>query len=906
MRKIWRNRQQITARMLVLCLLVSLVSQPCYANTQGVGGGVSVSGGQVSEDTSQSDQQAPPETWEGSQDGSEDSEDTGTEQEDGQDSQDGSEDSQEDAGSGQEDSGQKPGDAGQKPGDVGTEQGSGQEGGQVDAGQSTIEVYSGGSGTMDLEIQFPSNESGNSYLATIDVLYYDEYNVLTPIVDRTFSRDIQVGSETRNVDYSVQHELIYDENNYYKEAIYLGHVVILSDIPSGATIKIEDLESVGNSSSSNAISKIEYRIAALESTSHTPVEFSDTKSGTYSAYPSLEFTEAGSKTWYSQLTTSLAQDPSKTESRTFSTIMKDDFGQNTVDTAFFLNYYNVFSFSNIEAIHIIGTVIANGTVGKANFGTGSTDVGVISIADYSRGYPSYVNEVKTVVSDVHSASIKLEYGYDKDEDETFAVSDVPMLYIDKDKHYIYDLSTSAYVTGEFVLHRDSNLGFKSPNYSGALEKVQAVDSSFLDWTGLKSMFDSTSSQLSRTGLLTSGSTSITTLDLADSNIYETITYKGTQVSVLRLEHGTCYKFISSNGNSLLETVLLDYGTDFTYGTTADNNPTTVNITAGSLPTVTSDGVTYDVFPNIFIRDRKHTDEPLTVDRGKGSEYNDIGNKVLWNFESSSNIVFSGAGANIIGHILAPNSTIYNYKTTKDQGNWVLDKNEWSGGNINGTIIAKEIFLGNMEMHYWPYQTDTELDIIKSSASLTLAGTKTTNTGYYLDGFSFQLKETTASSNVTMPNTTTVSSDEYGAFSFDQIYFKDEGTYTFTIEEVENVSKYHLLGFSYDKSVYTFEVRVDSDTVTDGDSETTSYYVSKVVITQEKESVSSTIATLTSSGSTEISTGSSVKFYNTYTVTELPETGGMGTTIYSIFGISVMAMAILRYNKTNFKKVREKQ
>lgn len=127
-------------------------------------------------------------------------------------------------------------------------------------------------------------------------------------------------------------------------------------------------------------------------------------------------------------------------------------------------------------------------------------------------------------------------------------------------------------------------------------------------------------------------------------------------------------------------------------------------------------------------------------------------------------------------------------------------------NVNGQIIANEIVI-NAEFHRDSFTYNDET--ITTGAALTVKGSKTLDgTAGNIPSFSFTM---TAKDGAPMPTgaedgSITVTNSASGDINFGQITYSKEGTYEYTIAEVQDGKS----GYDYDTQSYTMTVSVSVD------------------------------------------------------------------------------------------------
>ena len=248
---------------------------------------------------------------------------------------------------------------------------------------------------------------------------------------------------------------------------------------------------------------------------------------------------------------------------------------------------------------------------------------------------------------------------------------------------------------------------------------------------------------------------------------------------------------------------------------------------------------------------------------------------------------------------------------------------------NAAIAAASVIItGNWShTHGGGITTNGTLDMGKTNktevgTSLTISATKQVMKGTgnaqttELPAFEFVLLNKKPAWNVTTKqfdyaeDTTvlqTKTNDVNGNIAFDKIDYNIAGYYTYYLIEKPIIGQGN---YEQDATLYTIGVMVKSSTETSGTTKTTTYTIEKVELKLEQNGVTkgSKTGNVTGDGTDKTITITDLNGKTTFTNNEvtfyaLPSTGGIGTTLYTLGGLLLMAVAefFLLYN---YKKRRK--
>ncbi len=527
-----------------------------------------------------------------------------------------------------------------------------------------------------------------------------------------------------------------------------------------------------------------------------------------------------------------------------------------------LNSINVFSFDDIEGTHIVGPIIAQNSAYYKRDTPLSTvkSLKKLIFSDYSRGIASYIGNL-TARADGGRDSAS-NYKFDRDKTTDFVA---PLLYTSTSTWLLNNAGD--YWLQEYVVIKDEENvlqnTFISPNNSG--QTAINHNDNYFDFETYYSEIMSDCINLFEDG-------SIENYPM----IYKT--YDSTvDGSILYVNPGECWDVVNADN---LEEIYIILPDGVNYFESASPAPLTINFSCTTINPTVIDGKTVSQFPLVTFNGEEFDSEAS----GETVEFNEFGNKLIFNMpyivtdENGNNrVVTVGTSQNIPGHLLMPNAQYWNYQ---ENSNGVL---VWEGGNINGLLLASDVHLGETEMHMWAYGgleekfTSYKMELMKKVNGLAPSINEV---------FEFELDylsgDSTGIYNLSFPMT--AKSDGNGDVEFDNLIFVKTGTYEFTIKETipENSSNY-----IYDKSEYVLTVVV---------TEVDKNYEASATLTQTKDSDGNDI------------TGTVIQnviFNNLNSSPVFPSTGGIGTGIYFIVGLSLIFISLLLFKSINIKNNHKK-
>lgn len=564
----------------------------------------------------------------------------------------------------------------------------------------------------------------------------------------------------------------YEFTTIWNTNVEKSELTYIFEVPQNSTIEIKDIP-LNNSSNSNQYKRANAGVYITSSDYSKNVKINETNPVTLVNAQTISLSSS---------TFAVDNDSNFETSDVFSHTGIYDI----------LTRFNLLSFGDIEATHIVGPIITKDSAYRTRSTVGgTTNSGYLVASDYAKGVFSYIGNFQSSGnewggSDVIS-SFQLNYGFD----ELVSNTDVPPTYTTKNQtirtEEIYGKKKY------FVINGDDK--FLSPNNHGYGEVKQ--NDSFINFDELKTAMIS-GSQSIHTEAENDDNYAISEISLLGAY---TISGDAIVINKFEVEVGKNYvipanvaineiylKFpegIDYNENPYLPKTIISFE-----GTTL--NPTTINGTSYSQLPVTS----IDSLGNEFI-----------AAAGEGKEYNDIGNQIILNFPNmTGKFKTISDGQNIVGHIVAPQAEFWN----------VDSKGSWAGGNLNGTLIVDSCHSGNMEIHMWPYNGDDDW-----SAEISIIATKVLDyNGRDLkeDEFAFEFglksgKLANIVSNINFP--VSITNDEKGnikipmlVFTYDTDTSNDNANnkYTFSLKEVVGTDE----TISYDTSEYTIEIEVYDD------------------------------------------------------------------------------------------------
>lgn len=474
---------------------------------------------------------------------------------------------------------------------------------------------------------------------------------------------------------------------------------------------------------------------------------------------------------------------------TSTTTFKDLYGEYSIVNI--LNRYNVFSFKDVECVHIYGTVAANNEAYyRREYGSKEYASNSLAFSEYPLGVSSFVRNVKKL-KNVDEATYKLNYGSNstpKPEPEDLYIGSKTKVTKERkgyeEKFYFTNES------GKFI----------SPNANG--DKEVYINDNFINFNEVKSEIEKESKLLLNN----------------KNNI------------VLRPENGLLVipelgKNYLVEDSDKVRVVNIKYPKEYDPRTNPYPYPTVITMSGGLpksgskfgaidelgyLPEITYPQIhvfgikeKFQYFPNIYVNDKPFNGNFA----GQYGEYGKS-NGVIWNMpnvKTSDGKVTTQVESDILGHIVAPNAIFWNAK------NYDEVNSDWKGGNINGSVIVESWHGGKMESHVWPVG---DFDIIPhKEVEFNFTGKKN-----YIDGnlkqgeFSFILELFDKSSGI--PDgiadknlNQKIDVDENGNIKFLPLTFTKPGIYEFRIKE--DISN-EMIDVTYDNTQYKLVVTVNEE------------------------------------------------------------------------------------------------
>ncbi|MGL5416472.1 MAG: collagen-binding domain-containing protein [Clostridium sp.] len=434
-----------------------------------------------------------------------------------------------------------------------------------------------------------------------------------------------------------------------------------------------------------------------------------------------------------------------------------------------LSKYNVFSFGDITASHIMGPIVGR-EVHRVK------DKSTTAISDYANNVPSYLEKIYKAESG-NGNNVSLNYWYDRN---------IPGVAIDKVKipnFYIGEKDNFVEKVGDPATYRMvyGNEKISGPNDTG--QKPVLQNDNFLDFEKAAQITLEESKKLLS--------------DPKNIIIDNSEKYKIDESGTLKIDAGNNYlikdgsklkrvDIIYPDGFSPIKKPLYPYGT-------------IINV-EGNLAKGVLEGKEQSVFPEIAVNGVQFSGINGDFGHGQFGEFV----KVIWNMPNivtneGKNKIWKKSGSDILGHIVAPQAEFWNC-------NEVDGKVQWTGGNINGGVIVKSWYGGSMESHYWP--NEGEIGEVKpGEVSLFLKGKKIFNKGSLEEKFKFKLSyegdslpEGVSKRNIPQE----VYQEKDGTIKFKEIKFTKPGEYNFIIEEIPNDEREDII---YDKTKYKVVVSV---------------------------------------------------------------------------------------------------
>lgn len=460
---------------------------------------------------------------------------------------------------------------------------------------------------------------------------------------------------------------------------------------------------------------------------------------------------------------------------------------------YILNNYNVFSFNDVEAKHVVGPIVAKNRVYKREKpDTEAKTKEALTVSDISKGISSYIGIVEpldAILDGKIEPIVKLNYKYDDFYGTATGHEEAPRFYVNNENNRIIYEGTEHW--GKYLFKKDqSEIKYDSPNYS-AQAKVLKNDE-FID-------FDEALSEI-----------------IIDSKKYlenkNNIIVEPNYSGVLDIEVGKNY--IVRNV-SKLEKVVIKYPEGYDPLHMIFPYDTIINIADGEkFPT--SQNEKYQYFPQIYIKIGNDEEKQFSAICPKDcklcpEDKNEIdfgrNNNIVWNMpylqtidteEIGKKYMLSRQnGSDILGHIVAPNVEF-----------WSCDDNDWIGGNMNGCAIVKSWHAANIESHMFPLKDPKEITTevnIKAKKEL-----KSIDDRPILDGeFEFSLNsDESISGGILSGVPQTVKVKNNGDIEFEPITFGKKGEYKLYIKE--EIPSNNTNSIIYDKSIYEVRVVISED------------------------------------------------------------------------------------------------
>ncbi len=747
------------------------------------------------------------------------------------------------------------------------------------------------------QLAVPTDEN-RTYNVTISLLqYYGEENALEDYADRTSVKyHVTIsneGEEAVTTEYTFVRTIGEDGEVVLSLAlsgVKSGSVIFVKDIvlesltydESGAveagsydTVKVESsIEDENDADAEIDIVTVDgVEVEVVESTEENIVGMVTTTSTSTNSSMSNEDSDSATEVQEGVTLFQMGVDNSVEDTSVTGTTREttDTFlsvnglsSYNSYTLLYLLNNYNVVSFEDIEAEHIVGPIIAQEEARRT-----STDVGIkdgaynllkaLYFGDYSNGISSYIGELSTTDSDGDGygdgdvANAQVNYGFDDGFGESWF--EAPYLYTTLNT---YNTFIDVIDEKDYISVNDSSY-FLSGNDGGTQLTYQS--DTFIDFDKLWSVIEDTSDQILEDGSIEGKVDTVYTYDDSEYSteglyggdftgvtvekngvtITDTVTYtyanpwndyKEEEVEEARVvyEWGVGLKLNIYAGESWtivnadeLGAINIIYPDGYDYFTNPYLESTTINFSCSTINTITinmdADGdgdkedVVHSQIPNVYVNGslvRAETDE--------NGEYGEGGKKIIWNFpnlvtgydkdgEVYNRVKFAATSTNFLGHIIAPNAELWNYSATATS---------WDGGNLNGTAIVKSFYSGAMEMHMWAYDGEDEAT---PYASYTVTASKTVD-GEKPEGdiFEFELtyvpqdpddedsiKDGIMNSVSDFPMTAlSKTGANSGSISFGKLEFDKVGDYEFILKESITNS---ATGFTYDLTQYKLTISV---------------------------------------------------------------------------------------------------
>lgn len=523
---------------------------------------------------------------------------------------------------------------------------------------------------------------------------------------------------------------------------------------------------------------------------------------------------------------------------------------------YILKNYGVFSFSDITSSHVVGPVIAKESVYK----TGKENV--LSVADLTRGYPSYMGNLEgTLKADEVKLTSKLDYFHDFNKGGGFTP---PKFYT---RLTGIDITTNN--NPNDLVHSVLKGGktYLSPNNSGRGLVLQ--NDNFVDFNIAKEMLVDDSKRLSNIPgkVVSPDNAGYLKLNVGQSYIIK----DASKLRIVDLDFPQGYNYLNSYPYPTIINIVDDSlsasGTSFDAKTIYKDKDSSVGYEANKSTLPIIQGENHQFFPKILADGEEVIGNATTsgghVDYGQNQN-------IIWNLPNITSVnggkKVAVIGGDLVGHIVAPRADFYNYKAD-DNGAF-----SWQGGNINGAAIVGAWYSGNMEAHLWHFANGMlRIEGKKNYSGKALAENEFS---FKLDMFDGGATPAGIVKN-TMPENNipeTVGNKANGAIAFSPILFDQAGTYEFRIKEVTNAP---IEKVTYDKTEYKLVATVKKDPVLIGFN--VSYEIFKVKDTNGLDL-----------GTHEKVNG--IEFNNQYDY-RLPSTGGTGVSGLLILGMTMMISSL---------------
>ncbi len=457
---------------------------------------------------------------------------------------------------------------------------------------------------------------------------------------------------------------------------------------------------------------------------------------------------------------------------------------------YLLNYYNIISFTDVSATHVVGPIITNNIAYRPTTDTMSNvKEGQCVFSDYSRGISSYIGKL-TATDDNELATTNMNYDFDEGQ-----FLDVP-LYTQLSTNQVVQRSGQYYFIneGEVLL---------SPNYTGFFPVLQ--NDRFMNFDKMKA------------GI-------VADLNKILSNEDNEVVSPNSETGYLKVKAGRRYTI--ENG-ARLRIIDIQYPEGYDPVTNPYPYNTYLNIVGTELPKSGASfqgmqtdadypikGVTYPTingeshyyFPNTLVDGLPFNG---ALGQGDGFEYGS-NNSILINVPDVSGKTAREAFSDIIAHIVAPKMDFYNYYSNNGG-----QSSSWHGGNMNGCAIVNSWHGGKMESHMWPYaEGDLDDRVLSDSVQLNLEGTKELINGSFDDFVNNSFKVSLEfigtqdeADYIEGNKNQIIEVDVNGRIVFETLTFTKAGTYSFMIKEEDNVA---LEQITYDKSEYQLDVMVQEE------------------------------------------------------------------------------------------------